>query len=139
MISLEENRKEDTLRLLFICLSPWRVLKPKSLFYFKLHICPVVCVSTAALLSSLFLSYRNMRAAQRDMHYPFLFGTRWDTKSRLLSRYPLTSASICLLCKSRPTGADVDGNTNAETSPSTISPTNTLNGEQLVIARVAHT
>ena len=84
---------------------------------------------------------RSTRTTQRDLyaHYPFLFGMRWDTESRLLSRYPLTSASICLLCKSHPTGADVDGNTNAETGPSTISPTNTLNGEQLVIARVAYT
>lgn len=57
MISLEENRKGDTpLRLLFICLSPWRVLKPKSLFYFKLHICPVVCVSWLYSPRSFFLT-----------------------------------------------------------------------------------
>lgn len=120
------------------------VLKPKSLFYFKLRTCLVrrIFYLSSPLSLSLFPGNASQSYAWSDIHtHPHEEDTRTLNEKRprdrlshctiqarreraLLSRYPLTtSVSICLLCKSSLTSTDVDGGNDdgnsSGTTPST--------------------
>lgn len=106
----------------FTRLSSRHVLKPKSFFYFKLHTCLVRVVSSISPSSW----YREpVVCTERYSHtHPHtdprarsLASSRatHEKRERAPATSPLpiihllgTSATICLLCKSRLTGADVD-------------------------------
>lgn len=69
------------LRLLFICPSPWRVLKPKSLFYFKLStLAPSSASLGLALLAhSLSLSLSLPFFLSSSLRLSFFFTERRET------------------------------------------------------------
>lgn len=122
----EHNIHPSLLRFVLLAPSSRHVLKPKSLFYFKLRTCLVRRILYLfLLLASASQSYARthapsdihtltrVRTAHKRPRSPALY-TVFARERFLASRYPLTtSPSICLLCKSRLTGADGDNDNGA--------------------------
>lgn len=125
----EHNIHPSLLRFVLLAPSSRHVLKPKSLFYFKLRTCLVrrilyLSLPTAGTASQSHARTHARTYAPSDIPHtcPQISRAIYGVRARFLtSRYPLTmSASICLLCKSRLTGAEDDNDDNGDSSKSAV-------------------